>query len=434
MSDSTRELLPASALPLAYYVCAHAALFAALIVLILDPEAAGASFYHPRMIALVHLLTIGWITGSILGSLYIVAPLALRVPMPVRWWDWGAWAIFAAGTAAVVLSFWSGHYDRVGWTGMLILAAILRVGSLALPGLLRSPIPRGVKLHVVLAFVNILAAGLVGVLIAFNRSRGFLAISPLAVMFAHAHLAAVGWAAMMVVGLGYRLIPMMLPAAMPSGPRLALSAVLLEVGLAGLIWGQLVLPALVAPSALVIVAGLVSFSLVMRGTVRHRMPRPPALPPRDWSTWQAHAALGWLLASAVAGVALAAGVREEWRLPLMWGYGTAGLLGFLGQMVAGIQGRLVPWYAWYRAFAAGGGPPTISANALPSTRFAAAIFAGWTAGVPLLAAGLVFGLPLSTRAGAALLAAALAAGSLHLRSMLRRARTGMTPVIPPGVG
>jgi hypothetical protein len=433
MSESTRELLPASALPLAYYVCAHGALIAALIVLILNPGTAGASFYHPRMIALVHLLTIGWISGSILGSMYIVAPLALRVPMPVRWWDWAAWTAFTAGTAVVVLSFWSGHYDRVGWSGMLILAAILRVGSLALPGLLRSPVPLGVKLHVLLAFANILGAGLVGVLIALNRSRGFLEVSPLAVMFAHAHLAAVGWATMLVVGLAYRLIPMMLPAAMPSGPRLTMSAVLLEAGLLGLTWGQLAEPRLVAPSALVIVAGLVSFSLVMRGTVRHRMPRPPALPRRDWSAWQAHAALGWLLASVAAGLALAAGVQDEWRLPLMWGYGTAGLLGFLGQMVAGIQGRLVPWYAWYRAFAAGGGPPAISANALPSARFAFAVFAGWTAGVPLLAAGLVFAAPISILAGAALLASALAVGAGYLHSMLRRARTGMTPVIPPDV-
>jgi hypothetical protein len=434
MSDSSRELLPASALPLAYYVCAHGGLFAALLVLVLDPGAAGASFYHPRMIALVHLLTVGWISGSILGSIYIVAPLALRVPMPVRWWDWGAWIVFAAGTAVVILSFWSGRYDRVGWSAMLILIAIARVGSAVVPGLLRSPVPRGVKLHVVLAFANMLAAGLAGLLMALNRSRGFLEVSPLALMFAHAHFAAIGWAAMLVVGLGYRLIPMMLPAAMPSGPWLALSAVLLEVGLVALAWGQLSLPGLVAPSALVIVAGFVSFSVVMRSTVRRRMPRPPALPQRDWSAWQAHAALGWLLASVAAGVALAVGVREEWRLPLMWGYGTAGLLGFLGQMVAGIQGRLVPWYAWYRAFAAGGGPPAVSAHALPSARFAFAVFAGWTAGLPLLAAGLVFGVPLSTRAGAALLAGAVATGGLYLRAMLRRARAGMTPVIAPGPG
>lgn len=432
MSDSSRELLPASALPLAYYICAYAALLGALVTLVVDPWIAGPSFYHQRMIGLVHLLTVGWITGSILGSLYIVGPLALRVPMPVGWADWAAWAAFATGTAIVILAFWSGHYDRVAWSGALILLSIFRVLVLVFPGLMRSPAPRGVVLHVLLAFGNMLGAGIIGVLLGLNRSRGFLEVSPLATMFAHVHLAAVGWATMMVVGLAYRLIPMMLPAAMPAGWRIATSAVLLEVGLLALVGGLLVEPALLLPAALVIVAGLASFSLVMRATVRQRMPRPPALPRRDWSAWQAHAALGWLLVAVTAGMALSVGVRDEWRLPLMWTYGVAGLLGFLGQMVAGIQGRLVPWYAWYRAFAAAGQPPPVSANALPSAAFARAVLLGWTGGLPVLLAGLALDLPLATRAGAALLSLAVFIGALYLRSMLGRARTGMTSVIPPG--
>ena len=41
---------------------------------------------------------------------------------------------------------------------------------------------------------------------------GWFAWSPLSAAFAHAHLAAIGWAVMMVVGLSYRLIPMIVPA------------------------------------------------------------------------------------------------------------------------------------------------------------------------------------------------------------------------------
>ena len=73
---------PSSAIPLAYYALAHAGLALALLVLIADPGLPGGSFYHPRMVALVHLLTIPWLTGSILGSFYLVGPLALRIPMP----------------------------------------------------------------------------------------------------------------------------------------------------------------------------------------------------------------------------------------------------------------------------------------------------------------------------------------------------------------
>ena len=75
-----------------------------------------------------------------------------------------------------------------------------------------------------LAFVNILAAATLGVLIGFDKVYEFLPGFVLSNVFAHAHLAAIGWASMMVVGVAYRLLPMVLPAAMPAGSGLYMSA------------------------------------------------------------------------------------------------------------------------------------------------------------------------------------------------------------------
>ena len=198
---ATRELIPSSSLPAAYYFVAHAAFFAALVALAIDPAIPGPSFYHPRLIALVHLVTLGWISGSILGSFYIVGPLALRVPMPVGGGDWIVFAAFVAGTIQIADGFWTGRYDRVAWSAIAVTVPIAWVGLRALRGLRRSPVPAGISTHVILAFLNILAAAFAGWLLAWNRSRGFLDVSPLALVFAHAHLAVLGWGTMMVVGL-----------------------------------------------------------------------------------------------------------------------------------------------------------------------------------------------------------------------------------------
>ena len=96
-----RDLTPASAIPLAYFAFAHLGLAAALLVLALRPDLPGAFFYHPKMVALVHLVTLAWLSGSILGAFYIVGPLALRLPMPVRWTDWVAFLAFALGWLGV---------------------------------------------------------------------------------------------------------------------------------------------------------------------------------------------------------------------------------------------------------------------------------------------------------------------------------------------
>ena len=62
------DLAPVSALPQWYFAASHLALGSALAVLIADPGLPAGTFYQPRLIALVHLLTIGWLTGSILGA------------------------------------------------------------------------------------------------------------------------------------------------------------------------------------------------------------------------------------------------------------------------------------------------------------------------------------------------------------------------------
>jgi hypothetical protein len=246
-------------------------------------------------------------------------------------------------------------------------------------------------------------------------------MSPLAAMYAHAHLAAIGWAAMLVVGLSYRLIPMMLPAAMPTGRSLALSAIFLEAGLAVIVTALFTSSAWLLAGTALIVAGFVSFVVQLRQALQHKMPRPPALPRRDWSTWQTHAAFLWLLVALVMGVVLSTDAGGESRLTLMWMYGIAGLVGFLAQIVAGIEGRLVPFYAWYRAFAAKGSPPDRAAHELPSSRFAGWIFAGWTSGVPLLAWGLSRASAPLIATGAALLLAAVLLGATYLAHMLRTA-------------
>ena len=414
-------MIPSSALPLAYYLVAYVGFGAGLAALAADPSLPGASFYQPRFIALVHLLTLAWLTGSILGSLYIAGPLALRVPMRVTKNDWMAFSCFVFGTSGMVAHFWINTYDGMAWSAMFVVGSVAWVGVRVWRGSCPSTLPPGVRLHIALAFFNFAAAAAAGMVIGFDRSRGFLSLSPLSLMFAHAHVAAVGWVTMLVIGLSYRLLPMMLPASMPSGPSIALSAILLEAGLIVLTWCLVMDVKATWLGALMIVCGVGCFIAHVRRMLTRRVPRPPALPARDWSTWQVHIAFAWLVIALAAGVVLSIGVPDDNRLPLIWIYATAGLVGFLAQMVAGMQGRLVPLYVWYRA-AASGAHSLRSANTLPSAAFARFILLCWAAGVPLLAYGLPQSHHLTIRTGAIALLFGLCGGAAYIAKMTQRAR------------
>lgn len=411
--------LPAPTLPLVYFAGSHLSLAVAAGAVALSPDLPGAFHYHPRSIALIHLVTLGWISGSILGAFYIVAPLALGMPFRAGRIDALACVLFWMSAAGMIGGFWTGRYDLVAAAAFGVLAPLAFVGARALAGFSRARIPGGVKLHVGLAFANVVAAGALGIWFAFNRVSAGLPWSPLALAVAHGHLAALGWATMMIFGVAYRLIPMFVPAAMPSS-RLGVSAVLLEAGTLGLTWsiatGRSTLVWLPA-----VFGAFAAFFVQVRRIVQERRPRPVDLPPRDWSTWQTHTALLYVLVAAALGLWLALGGPDV----LAWAYGVAGLLGFVGQMIAGIAGRLLPMHAWYRAMAAlDGAPPPVSAHRLIEPRLALAVFVLWSIALPMLIAGLSGAGPALIAAGGIALAAGTLANAWHGALIVVRAGRG----------
>ena len=126
----------------------------------------------------------------------------------------------------------------------------------------------------------------------------------LANVYAHAHLAAVGWAVMMVIGVGYRMLPMVLPSEMPSGRRVVASALLIEAGVLGLA-ASLALGGDTPVSALLVSGGVGVFLFNVRWMAQHRRPPPAALPQPDWGARHSMQALVCLGLAVATGLWLA---------------------------------------------------------------------------------------------------------------------------------
>ena len=168
------EAPPPRLLPIVYFGVAHAALLLAFASVAVDPRGFAGFFYHAKMVAIVHLVTIGWITSSILGSLYLVGPIAFRMPLPARWPDYTAAALVAVGMIGMVAHFWIAEYRGMTWSGGTVALGVLIVGWRVMGPLSRAPIAPAVRLHVRLAFFNIMAAATMGILIGIHKVQPFL--------------------------------------------------------------------------------------------------------------------------------------------------------------------------------------------------------------------------------------------------------------------
>jgi hypothetical protein len=409
MTSPPRTHLPPRLLPVLYFGAAHVALALAFGAVAVDPRGVSGFFYHARMLGIVHLITLGWITASILGSLYIVGPVALRVWIPATWLDYTAFVLVIVGIVGMVAHFWIQDYAGMAWSAGTVGVGIMTVGVLVARRLRAATLPRAVSAHIVLAFVNVFAAATMGVLIGFDKVFHFLPGFVLANVFAHAHLAAIGWASMMVVGVAYRLLPMVLPAAMPSGPRLWISAVLLQAGVSGLFVTLLLRSPLAWVFALTVVGGFAAFISQVAWMLRRPRPRPPGLRRPDPAVLHAAASFASLGIASVLGVWLTIAEPSSATLRIAMAYGVFGLVGFLSQMVVGMEGRLLPIFAWYWAYAdTGYKGPVPSQHEMPWRPGQKLVFVLWLFGVPALAGGLAFdAIPFVSAAAWSLLAATL---------------------------
>lgn len=302
---SGTERPPHARLPLLYFSLAHVCLGSAFAALAAWPSSFAAFFYHPHMVAVVHLVTLGWISASILGALYMIAPMALRTRLPARASDHAAFALYGIGVVGMVSHFWIDSPRGMVWSAGSAALALLWATGRAAFALRAAPIPTAVKLHFYLAFLNLATAATLGVLLGLNKVRPVIGGFVLSNVYAHAHLAALGWATMMVMAAGYRLLPMLLPSAMPEGRRLYASAVLLEAGTLGLFASLLARSRAVALFAPLAAAGILAFLLQVAWMKRHPRPAPKELRRPDWGVLHALQALLWLAVATGLGMVLA---------------------------------------------------------------------------------------------------------------------------------
>jgi hypothetical protein len=400
-------------LPVLYFGVAHLALTLACLAVVSDPRGVSGFFYHDRMLGIVHLVTLGWITALMLGALYAVAPIALHTCLPVTWLDYTAFAFVLTGIVGMVAHFWVQEYAGMAWSAIGVGTGILAVGVRVAGRLRGAPLPAAIGAHLVLAFLNVSGAAVVGVLVGFDKVYHFLPGFVLATVFAHAHLAAIGWASMMIVAMGYALLPARLAAAPPNGPGLWISAVLLETGVCGLFVTVARRGGLAGMFALLVIGGFAASGaqiILMLWRARNRRPVRRRLDP---TVLHASVSVVWLVVASALGVWLTLAAPSPNTLRVATAYGVFGLVGFLAQMVVGLEGLVLPIITAECASLVGkdNGPMPPPAET-PGRYGQDLVFLLWLFGVPSLAGGLAFDTVPFVRAGAScLLAAALVHGA-----------------------
>ncbi|HEX6059585.1 MAG TPA: hypothetical protein VFZ11_11275 [Gemmatimonadaceae bacterium] len=372
-------------------------------LIVVAPELAAGMYPSPRVGAVTHLFTLGWLTTTIFGALYQLLPVALGAPVRstrVGHLAFAAWvpgvALFAAGIATGSIAL---HHAGIALVGAGILLVVGNVGAS-----LRGARARDVTwAAVALALVALASTLVLGVALLHDVHAPFLAEARLRVLAAHVHVALVGWALVMIVGMSHRLLPMFLLAhrASTRWTRRALALLAAGVALFAVGAGRGIAPAAWLGAAL-IEGGVVCFLLQARAFFASRLRRR-----LDAGMRFAAVALVFLgLAALLGPVVLVAGTGEP---RLATAYVIVGLLGGIVLYVVGFFYKIVPFLAWIARFRGRMGKEKVPTVAeLYSARVATVQLVVMTAGVAVLGAGTIAGHAHCVRVGAMLFGAGVA--------------------------
>ena len=410
---------PAATLPLSYLVAAAGAFLLACAGTTALAGPLSGHYYQPRVVALTHTVTLGWISLSIMGASYQLIPVVLERPVwSERLGRWQLWVLLIGITGMVA------HFSIATWPGLVMAAAMVGVGAamhlvnvaMTLRGLGRWSCTARL---VALGFSGFALTVLFGLTLGADRIWKFLPGAFFPTLHAHVHLALLGWIAPVILGVSARAYPMFMLAPEPGGWPEPVQVWGLALGVPAVVAGLLAWPPLVLPGALAVAAAIVGHLTWVSRMARGR--RRPAL---DWGLRFVLTASAFLAVSTLLGLGLA---LDLWSGPRMaMAYAALALGGWASLTIVGMMLKIVPFLVWYRVYSSqvGRAPvPTLAQLGWPAAEgLAYGLLVGGMAGLALsLAMGHA---PLIEAAGAALTAGSLCFAAALARILRHMARCG----------
>lgn len=194
-----------------FYVYASLSFLAATILLFSSTNAFVQHYFHPKTLAITHIMALGWGTMIILGASYQLVPVLIEAKLYSNFLAYLSFVLAGVGIPLLVSAFFWFHFAWPAHAGAILInaAVVCFLVNLAV-SILQS---RHKNVHAVFVFTAsawLLVTTVIGLLLVYNFTLSLLPADSVHYLSLHAHVGIVGWFLLLVMGVGSRLIPMFL--------------------------------------------------------------------------------------------------------------------------------------------------------------------------------------------------------------------------------
>jgi len=196
---------------LPFYLYAALSLLASAIMLFFSAEAFTQHYFHPHILAVTHIMALGWGTMMILGASHQLVPVLIEYSLYSNKLAYSSFILAATGIPMLVYGFYV--FDMgwpAKWGGRLVLLSILSYVINLFISISKS---KGRNVHAIFiltASIWLFLTAFLGLALVYNFTFPFLPKETLQYLPLHAHAGIIGWFLLLVMGVGSRLIPMFL--------------------------------------------------------------------------------------------------------------------------------------------------------------------------------------------------------------------------------
>ncbi|GBD91625.1 cytochrome C and Quinol oxidase polypeptide I [bacterium BMS3Abin04] len=166
-------------------------------------------YFQPKILAITHLLTLGWISMTIFGAMFQLVPVVLETKLfseklaDIQFW------IFLLGMIGFVTGFWNSDTGlHLNASAVLLNIAVLIFAVNMVGTFIHVKKWNITGWYLISALIYLIITAIAGFLLAYNLWHPYISINHLQYLKLHAEVAVIGWVTMVVMGVSYKLIPM----------------------------------------------------------------------------------------------------------------------------------------------------------------------------------------------------------------------------------
>ena len=155
----------------------------------------------------MHTFTLGWITASIMGVMYRYVPALTRHPISYPRLAMWQFALFVIGTIGIISHFANGIWAGTWFSAGILIVSIAMFAVNMIP-CLYPKLGHGVaETGLFLSTCFLFVAASIGFTLSLDKTYNFLGGDVLTNLASHVHFAAIGWVALTICAVSYRMLP-----------------------------------------------------------------------------------------------------------------------------------------------------------------------------------------------------------------------------------